>query len=271
MKNVFISSDIEGVAGICNWDEANEAHPEYKQFQNLMTGEVKAICDTLDGAAEKIVVRDAHATARNLIHSQFPPKVELIRSFNGHPHCMMFGLDDTFDGSILHGYHPAGFKNSSPLAHTLTRRRINKIKINGEIIGEVTISIYTSIMRGAPVFYVVGDRGAVEEAQNLNENIVGTITKEGFGASVRSFNPKFVNSKIQEDLKHAVQKFDENKEKFLIKLPEKFYVEVEYLDQTDAYRKSFYPGAKLLDAKTICFETTDYNDVLTMFCFCIMA
>ena len=39
---VFISSDIEGTAGITHWDEAEKGHFSYPEFRELMTGEVLA-------------------------------------------------------------------------------------------------------------------------------------------------------------------------------------------------------------------------------------
>ncbi|MBL8708740.1 MAG: M55 family metallopeptidase, partial [Rhodospirillaceae bacterium] len=30
---VYISSDIEGTAGITSWDEAEKAHADYKEFR----------------------------------------------------------------------------------------------------------------------------------------------------------------------------------------------------------------------------------------------
>ncbi|TIW77913.1 MAG: peptide ABC transporter, partial [Mesorhizobium sp.] len=34
---VFISADIEGTAGITNWDEARKGNPDYAEFREYMT------------------------------------------------------------------------------------------------------------------------------------------------------------------------------------------------------------------------------------------
>ena len=269
MKKVFVSSDIEGVADISAWNEADKSHNDYEIFKDIMIEEVSSICSTLEEYCQEIVVRDAHDSARNIIHHKLPGNTKLIRGFNGNPDCMMFGLDESFDFSILHGYHSPAGTNFNPLSHTLSSDKIQEIRINGKVVGEVTISMYTSMMYNVPVCYIVGDKGAVEEAKRLNNNIIGTITKDGLGSCVKSLNPKLVNELIKEDLKKAMDKFNENKECFMFSLPERFDVDVRYVDHQDAYRNSFYPGVKLKEYNCINMVSKDFIDVLKMFVFCI--
>ena len=45
MKKLFISADIEGTAGIVNWNETERSVPhDYDYFANQMTREVAAAC-----------------------------------------------------------------------------------------------------------------------------------------------------------------------------------------------------------------------------------
>ena len=48
---VYISADIEGVAGITNWEEARKEHPTYPEFCEEMTAEVVAACEGAMAAA----------------------------------------------------------------------------------------------------------------------------------------------------------------------------------------------------------------------------
>lgn len=269
-KKVFISSDMEGVAGVSNWDEVDRKHNDYQMFQKIMNDEVAQICNTLSSNGTKdIVVRDAHSSARNIIHSNLPQNTTLISQFNGHIDCMMFGIDESFDFSILHGYHAAASTGFNPLSHTMDSDRIAKLTINDKIAGETTISIYTSALYNVPVAYVCGDAAAVAEAQSINENIVGTATKEGFGRSIMAKHPQTVLNEIDTDLKKAMKLYYKNPKLFEVKLPKYFKVSVEYVEHIDAYRRSFYPNVKLLDAKTIYFETSDFRDFLRFNTYCI--
>src|ERR1044072_10053846 len=95
---VFISSDIEGTAGGTAWDEAGKGNPEYSEFREYVTDELVAACEGARAAgASEVVVKDAHATARNLILSKLPDYVRIVRGWSGHPDAMMFGIDESFD------------------------------------------------------------------------------------------------------------------------------------------------------------------------------
>ena len=119
---VYISVDIEGVAGITHWDETNKAHADYPEFREQMTGEaVAAIEGARAAGATEIWVKDAHETGRNLITSMLPDGVTLIRSWAGHPLCMVQELDGTFHAVMMVGYHAAAGSEANSLAHTLVQ------------------------------------------------------------------------------------------------------------------------------------------------------
>lgn len=87
---VYISVDIEGVAGITHWDEAEKAHPDYPEFREQMTREAVAAIEGAQAAgAKEIWINDAHDSGRNLITSMLPADMHLIRSWAGHPLCMV--------------------------------------------------------------------------------------------------------------------------------------------------------------------------------------
>jgi D-amino peptidase len=120
---VFISADIEGTAGIADWDEALKERPDYQEFRELMTAEVAAACEGAKAAgAEEILIKDAHQTGRNLIVSKLPDHAGIVRGWGGHPHVMMFGLDKSFDAALFTGYHAKAGVEANPLAHTMNDR-----------------------------------------------------------------------------------------------------------------------------------------------------
>ena len=77
----FISADIEGVTGINSWDETNKNNADYGEFRKQMTREVAAACEAAFAAgATDIVVKDAHDSGRNILASELPKGVQMIRS-----------------------------------------------------------------------------------------------------------------------------------------------------------------------------------------------
>ena len=57
--NLFISSDIEGTCGICDWSEISEGGSGYERFAEQMSREAAAACEGAGPDAE-IMVRDGH-------------------------------------------------------------------------------------------------------------------------------------------------------------------------------------------------------------------
>jgi D-amino peptidase len=83
---VYISVDIEGVAGSTHWDETEKSHRDYPEFREQMTREAVAAIEGAEAAgATDIWVKDAHETGRNLIISMLPANVRLIRFMGGTP------------------------------------------------------------------------------------------------------------------------------------------------------------------------------------------
>lgn len=73
--NLFISSDIEGTCGIAAWSETEPGRPDgdYAYFKQQMSREVAAACrGALAAGGERILVKDAHDSARNIDPSVLP-------------------------------------------------------------------------------------------------------------------------------------------------------------------------------------------------------
>jgi D-amino peptidase len=64
---VFISSDIEGTAGIVDWQQVRGPGAEYEIGRQLLLDEVNAAIDgAVAGGADEILVNDSHSTMFNL-------------------------------------------------------------------------------------------------------------------------------------------------------------------------------------------------------------
>lgn len=261
---LFISADIEGVTGIVNWDETNLANPQNKYFCHQMTREVAAACEAaIEAGADEILVKDAHGSARSIDPSALPEKVRIVRGWTRNPYVMMAGLDDTFDGVFLIGYHSAAGMNGNPLAHTMDTNNVY-VKINGQFASELLINTYAAALFDVPVVFVSGDKMLCEHATALNENVATAAVSEGIGNASISIHPdmslRLIKSKVLDVLKSDVSRCK-------VKLPESFNVEIMYREHFDAYKSSFYPGARQTDTHTVTFDTNDYFEVLRFIFF----
>ncbi|MCP4176840.1 MAG: amino acid amidase [bacterium] len=256
---IFISADIEGVAGVSDWNAATLNNPEYKEACSLMTGEVVAACNgAIKAGFREIYIKDAHGSGRNIIPSQLPDEAVLIRGWSGHPYSMMQEIDNTFHASILIGYHSAAGTTGNPLAHTF-RDNITKIVLNDRIASEFQINSLISYLVNVPVAFISGDELICREAKIFNDNIETESVSKGIGASSICLSPVQACKKIEEGVFRALSKDLSNN---LKPLPKLFKTEIKYNDPVSAYKASFYPGIKMTDDNSICFKTDDYFEFL---------
>lgn len=258
---VYISVDIEGCAGITHWDEANKSHADYAEFRDQMTRETVAAIEGAQAAgATDIVVKDAHESGRNLVTAMLPESVRLIRSWAGHPLCMVQELDRTFDAVMMIGYHSPAGSEANSLAHTLSLDAA-EIRINGRRASEFTVHALATSMLGVPTVLVTGDQGLMDEVAAANPAITRCAVKEGRGQSTISMTPAAACKAIRSAAETALRG---DLRAALLPVPARNVVEVTYGNPVLAYRHCWYPGASHVGNRTIRFEADDYFDVLRM-------
>jgi len=258
---VYISVDIEGCAGITHWDEAEKNHADWQEFREQMTREaVAAIEGAKIAGATEILVKDAHSSGRNIIPAMLPSDVRLIRAWAGHPLCMVQELDESFDAVMMIGYHAAAGSEANSLAHTLSLDAA-EIRINGHRASEYFIHSLASSLLNVPTVFVSGDRGLMEEIEEVNPNVGRCAVKEGRGQSTVSMTPAAAVKAIRDGAAAALRS---NLDACLLRLPEYFIVEILYSDPVLAARHQWYPGMEHIGNRTVRFETNHYFDVLRM-------
>jgi len=263
---IFLSADIEGIAGITNWDEARKDSADYAEYRQQLTAEVAAACEgAVEAGASKIVVKDAHGSGRNIYAAQLPPETRIIRGWSGHPQSMMQELDGSFDAAMMVGYHSAASSSGNPLAHTFSKE-IFRLTINGQRASEFLCNTYVAYLHKVPVVYVAGDKALCAEVGAFNSSIKTTAVTEGIGSSTMSLQPGVAIASIKRDVKAALA---QNIQALNCELPANFQVELIFKVHADAYKASHYPGARLKDATTVSFASSDYLAVLTFFLFVI--
>lgn len=259
---IYISADIEGVTGVASWDETNKCKPDYQPFADQMLKEVQAACEgVVEAGAHEIWIKDAHSTGRNLTFTGLPQSTRLIREFSGHPYGMMQEIDGTFTAAIMVGYHSFAGSGGSPLAHSFNEEVIDSIRINDCDGSEFLLNAYTAAYAGVPVVFVCGDEELCEHVKQINGHIRTVAVKRGVGSSVISLHPEAVLPQIKEGVRLAL---GGEMKACLLRLPEKFKVEISFIHHYQAYKASFYPGMKQVSPKKLLFETGDYFEVLRM-------
>ncbi len=266
---IYISADIEGVCGICNWDETNLHKPDYSYFQKELTSEVATCCKALiDSGITDIYVRDAHDEARNIIPNLLPKEVKLIRGWEGSVCDMMAGLDESFDGVIFIGYHSESRSLENPLSHTMSTC-INHIKINNKKASEFLLNAYFAKTKNVPVILVSGDEGLTKKVKEENGLIETVATFKGMYGATISRHPDAVLDEIGEKTKKAIHTLQTKKTELNIIIPRIIETEIHYRHPKDAYRASFYPNAYVINDDKTGHKTNNFIDTLKFIMFTI--
>ena len=264
---IFISADIEGVTGATHWDETDKKSSDYEKFSEQMTEEVIAACEgALEAGAKEIWVRDAHASARNIIPAKLPREVKLVRGWSEHPFMMVQELEESFDAMMMVGYHSWAGSGADPLAHTITGGIIY-IQINDMFVSEFILNAYTAGLVKVPVVFVSGDAGICEQAESFIPGIKTTAVKHGVGNSTVSIHPHLAVERIRESVQAALKG---DVSKCRVQLLKRFYVEIKYKEHSKAYKSSFYPGVTLKEPTVIQFEADDYYEILRAILFVVL-
>lgn len=178
---IFISVDMEGVAGVVTQDQLLPGGFEYERFRKFMTDETLAAVNAAEEAgATEIVVGDGHGNGENLLIEMFPKTVRLIRSWPRHLG-MMAGIDSSFDAVIFIGYHASTNNMDGVRAHTFSSARLTKVALNGTIVTEGAFNAAIAGQFGVPVVMISGDDAAVREVRSLVGSIEGAETKQSLG------------------------------------------------------------------------------------------
>lgn len=173
---VFISSDMEGTAGVVDWSQCRPGEPDYEYYRTLLQNEVNAAIEgALAGGAEEFLVNDSHSTMRNLRPDGLAGRARYL-SGRFKPMYMMQGLDASFDAVFFVSYH-GSMSAAAPLSHTYNPRAIAEVTLNGALVGESGINSLVALGHGVPIVLVTGDDETAAEAAKINPGAQAAVVK----------------------------------------------------------------------------------------------
>jgi D-amino peptidase len=209
---VYISVDMEGVAGAVTGDQLGPAGFEYARFREFMTQEaLAAVTAAKEAGAMEILVSDSHGNGENLLIERFPPEVRVIRSWPRRL-SMMAGIDSTFDAVIFIGYHSSTDNIAGVRAHTFSSGRLTHVAVNGVAMTEGSWNAAIAGHFGVPVVMISGDDAAVAEVRKLVGNIEGAEVKKSLGFhSASTLTPEASYALIAQKVKAALGRLQDFK------------------------------------------------------------
>lgn len=253
---VFISVDIEGVAGVVGRVEGQQGNPEYELARRLMTAEANAavagVFDADPGAA--VTVADAHGTFRNILPDQLDRRARLMR---GKPRqlAMIEGVQGGFDAAMFVGYHGRAGTSDSVLSHTFTGTLLD-VRVNGRSFGESALNAAICGQFGVPLALATGDSSLAEQVEAMLPGTRAVTVKRAVGAlAADAVHPAEACDMIRAAVPGALRDAA-NLKPFRVEGPVALEVDV----STPAYADQalVVPGIERRAGRTLAYAAPDY-------------
>ncbi|HEX5167085.1 MAG TPA: M55 family metallopeptidase [Thermomicrobiales bacterium] len=253
---VFISVDIEGIAGVAGREEGSQGNPEYERARRLMTAEACAAVRGIYNADPdaEVTVADAHGTFRNIIPELLDPRARLVRG-KPRPLAMIEGVQNGVDAAVFVGYHGRAGTGDSVLSHTFTGT-LADVRVNGTSFGEIGLNAAVAGVYGVPLVLVTGDASVDAEVEALLPGTRTAVVKRGIGAlAADGLHPERACAIIEAAAAEVPERVASAKP-FVVDGPVALEVDVTipaYADQA-----LVVPGIKRLAGRTLGYDAPDY-------------
>jgi D-amino peptidase len=202
---VFISVDMEGLAGVVTSSDVSPTGPDYAHFRAIMAAETNAAVEAAFAAgATEVLVRDGHGSKQNLLPGDVNPRARLLRGQAVGPKNMMEGIDKTFGAVVFVGYHAKAGTPNAILEHTSTGNVID-FSINGVSLPEAGYNAMVAGLYDVPVVFIAGDRAVVDQVRGLLGPIEAVAVKEEIGDASNGISPKEAQDQIRKTVETAVR------------------------------------------------------------------
>lgn len=255
--HVYISIDLEGVAGVATFDQAYRGGSGYPAAQGLMTAEANAaIGGAFDGGATAVTINDSHEYMDNLVLDDLDPRA-LVVIGSPKAQCMMHGITAEHDVALLIGYHAAAGERGV-LSHTFASC-FATYRVNGRSATETDVNAWMAASRGVPIGLVTGDdRACLAASETIpHARTVAVKTCSGHTAAT-SLHPSVACERIRDAARETVAGVASIPRPVA---PGEYVLVAELVKAEHVEMVATIPGVTALDARTIT-ATLDSPDRL---------
>ena len=186
---IYVATDLEGASGVWRFAQTRDRTSAlYVQAVEYLMGDIAALIHGLrEAGAAKIVVADGHGGGDNFIPHLMEPGATYI---TGKPRSPTEGLDKTFHGVVLLGYHAMKGTADGVLNHTRSSMTEMRYWYNERESGEIAQTALLAGHRGIPVIMVTGDTATCREARRfLGRSVITVATKRGISREAAELYP----------------------------------------------------------------------------------
>jgi D-amino peptidase len=254
---VFISVDMEGLAGVVTGSDVSATGRDYEHFRDIMAAETNAAIEgAIRAGATEILVRDSHGAKQNLRPGDVDPRAQLLRGASTGPKNMMEGIDRSFDAVVFVGYHAKAGTPDAILEHT-SNGNVVDFSINGVSLPEGGYNALVAGLDDVPVVFVSGDRAVVEQLRGLLGPIGAVAVKQAIGDASLGLSPEQAQAAIAKEVEQAVRNRAQAKP-YKLAPPYKMILKVRK-------EKPLFEGAESAGDGQFVFTSPDLLEVLNAF------
>jgi len=258
-RKVFVSVDMEGVAGVVTGDQLGPPGFEYERFRAFMTTEALAAIEGARAAgATEFVVADSHGNGENLLIEKFAKDTRIVRSWP-RPLAMMEGIDATFEAVIFIGYHASTVNPQGVRAHTFSSATLADVRLNGASVTEAAFNAAIAGHFGVPVVMISGDDAFVKEARSVLPDAEAAAVKSAISFhAAATLTPEAACDLIREKARRGVERAREIKP---WKVAEPTTLELRFKNYRPAQLLAYLTTVQQTDAHAIRFRGQDILEV----------
>jgi D-amino peptidase len=261
---IFVSADMEGVAGIARDEQTDPSSPFHAAGCHLLTREVNAAVEgALEAGVQEVVVSDGHWNCTNVLPEELHPRAELV---SGSPRRMYMadGLGPGFDAAFFIGYHAAAGTPDALLEHSYADARlVSQVRLGGVPQSEGSLTGYLCGTFDCPLALFTGDAAAVAQMHEFVLAVEGVVVKEGLGRQVaRSLHPQVARERIRDGARRAIERLPSIP---AMRLEGRVELEVDLVTPAMADSCERVPSVSRVGPRTVGYASDEYVDVYRLF------
>jgi D-amino peptidase len=258
VTKVYISVDMEGVAGVSHGKPTARGDALYPQSVELMNGEANAAVEgAFAGGATDVTVNDSHGGMFNLTPETLDPRARLVQGKK--PFSMVEAArEGDFDVALFVGYHARAGDPRGTLAHTYTGI-VTLATVNGRPVTEAAMNALYLGAHGVPVGMVSGDDALAADLTDWLPWAELVVVKRGVSfQAADSVHPSRARDLIRQAAERAVGRVASRRsglKPLRLDGPLRLVAEFRHAGQADI--AATIPGFERVGDRGIAYETDD--------------
>ena len=254
---VYISVDMEGVAGVNHPAPTARTDGRYPDAVALMVGEANAaIAGAFEGGATEVLVNDSHGSMFNLRAAELDRRARVLQGQKAWSMVEGAGPGRGFGVALFVGYHARAGHGRGTIAHTYSGAPV-ETRLDGRPTGEYGVNAVVLGAWGIPVGLVAGDDALAEEVADWLPWAERVIVKTADGGlSAASPHPSVARDLVRAGAERAVRAAAAGSLQPLVVGPP-VTIEVDYAKGFAADHAAVVPGAERLGDRTVRFTADD--------------